>query len=98
MGTHIVLWNFKDSVAEADKPALKAAMKEHLGGLVGQVPGLLSATFVDAPAAGSTHEIALVTTHATVEDIAVYQKDPKHNAVADEFVRPFTKDRATVNF
>ena len=98
MATHIVCWNFKDTVAEAEKPALKAAMKEKLTGLVCQVPGLLTAEFIDAPAAGSNREIALITTHASLVDIEVYAKDPRHIAVADAYVRPYTADRACVNF
>ena len=39
---HIVMWNFKPEIAEADKPALEAAMAKELKGLVGQVPGLLT--------------------------------------------------------
>ena len=30
MVRHIVTWCFKDEIADAEKPALKAAMKEHL--------------------------------------------------------------------
>lgn len=28
---HMVMWNFKPEVSEAEKPALKAAMKDHIG-------------------------------------------------------------------
>ena len=45
---HIVMWNFKPEIKEEDRPALKAAMASNLKGLVGQVPGLLTAEFVEA--------------------------------------------------
>lgn len=98
MATHVVAWNFKPEVKEEDKTALKKDMKQHLEGLVGIVPGLVSATFIEAPLAGSNREMALVTTHNNAEDIAVYAKDPNHNAVADKYVRPYTADRASVNW
>lgn len=98
MYTHVVCWNFKDEVEEEDKPTLKAAMKENFATLPGKVPGLLTVTFVDEPLPGSTREIGLVTTHEKMEDIAAYGKHPAHVAVADKYVRPYTKDRACLNF
>lgn len=98
MATHVVAWNFKPEVNEEDKAVLKREMKLHLEALVGTVPGLVSATFIEAPLTGSNREMALVTTHNNAEDIAVYAKDPNHNAVADKYVRPYTADRASVNW
>lgn len=94
---HIVMWNFKEEVAEADKPKIKAAMKENLTGLVGKVPGLLSLEFSQHPLASSTHDIALISTLEKAEDIAVYAKHPAHVAVADEFVRPYVCNRACLD-
>lgn len=98
MATHVVAWNFKDEVKEEEKAALKASMKEHLESLVGKVPGLLSATFYTEPLPGSNREMALVTTHEKAEDIALYGGHEAHQAVANTYVRPYTKDRACVNF
>ncbi len=98
MAVHVVAWNFKPEVPEEKKPELKAAMKENLEGLNGKIPGLLSVRFIDQPLPGSNREMALVTTHEKPEDIGVYAKSPVHNAVADQYVRPYTADRASVNF
>lgn len=98
MATHIVAWNFKPEVQEEEKAGLKRNMKLHLEGLAGKVPGLLSADFIENPLPGSNREMALVTTHESEADIAVYAKDPQHNAVADQFVRPYTADRVSVNW
>lgn len=98
MATHIVMWNFKPEVQAEEKPALLAAMKEHLESLAGRVPGLLKVSFITTPLAGTTHEMALVTTHNREEDIAVYANHPAHVAVADTYVRPYTCDRACLNF
>ena len=95
---HIVMWNFKPEIAEADKPALKAAMAKELKGLVGQVPGLLTVEFVENTIPSSTHEIALVTTLEKAEDIKVYATHPAHVHVADTYVRPYVCDRACLDF
>ena len=95
---HIVMWNFKAEVAEENKAELKAAMAEHLGALVGKVPGLLTVQFVDNPIPSSTHEIALVTTFEKAEDIACYAKHPEHVAAADTYVRPYVCERACLDF
>lgn len=98
MATHVVMWNFKSEIHPEEKPALLQAMKENLEALVGKVPGLLTVQFVAQPAAGSTHEMALVTTHELAADIAVYGTHPAHVAVADTYVRPYTCDRVCLNF
>lgn len=98
MVTHVVAWNFKEEIPEEDKAELKAEMKKNLESLVGMVPGLLSAKFVEEPLPGSNREMALVTTHVAAEDIAVYSGHEAHQQVANTYVRPYTRDRACVNF
>lgn len=95
---HIVMWKFKTEIAEEQKPELKRAMKENLEGLVGKVPGLLTAEFVEEPLPSSTHDMALVTTLEKAEDVAVYGSHPAHVAVADTYVRPFVTERACLDY
>ena len=91
---HIVMWNFRSEVPEEERPARMKDMAEHLEGLVGTVPGLLSAKFVSAPLPSSTHDMALVTTLEKAEDVAVYGSHPAHVNVADIYVRPYVCGRA----
>ena len=95
---HIVMWKFKEEIAEEKKPELMEAMAENLGGLVGKVPGLLTVKFVKNPIPSSNHDMALVTTLEKAEDIAVYAKHPAHVAVADTYVRPYVCDRACLDY
>ena len=95
---HIVMWNFKPEIAEADKASIMDAMEVHLNGLVGQVPGLLTVKFVSSPISSSTHDIALVTTLEKAEDIAVYAKHPAHVHVADTYVRPYVCNRSCLDY
>ena len=95
---HIVMWNFKKEIAEADKDALKADMALHLKSLAGRIPGLLTIDFAEHPIPSSTHEMALLTTFEKAEDIAAYAVHPEHVKVADTYVRPYTCDRACLDY
>lgn len=95
---HIVMWKFKPEIEENRKPELKKAMEENLKNLVGKVPGLLTVDFVTDPIPSSTHDVALVTTLEKAEDIAVYGSHPEHVKVADTYVRPYTTERACLDY
>ena len=95
---HIVMWKFKPEVEESKKPELKKAMAENLKSLVGKVPGLLSVDFVTDPIPSSTHDMALVTTMKKAEDVKVYGSHPEHVKVADTYVRPYTTERACLDY
>lgn len=95
---HIVMWKFKPEVEESKKPELKKAMAENLKSLVGKVPGLLSVDFVTDPIPSSTHDMALVTTMEKAEDVKVYGSHLEHVKVADTYVRPYTTERACLDY
>lgn len=95
---HIVMWNFKEEIAEESKPAIVQNMETALTGLVGQVPGLLTVKLVKQPLASSTHDIALVTTMEKAEDVAVYATHPAHVAAADTYVRPYVCNRSCLDY
>ena len=39
MVKHVILWQLKDELSDAEKAAVKAGIKEGLEGLAGKVPG-----------------------------------------------------------
>ena len=43
MVKHVILWQLKDELSDAEKAAVKAGIKEGLEGLAGKVPGLVEA-------------------------------------------------------
>lgn len=95
---HIVMWNFKEEVAEADRSQIIQNMETALTGLVGQVPGLLTVKLIKQPLASSTHDIALVTTMENAEDVTVYATHPAHVAAADTYVRPYVCNRSCLDY
>lgn len=97
MVKHIVMWSFKEEVSAEERKADAAKIKEGLEGLVGIVPGLLSARVVTELIGSSTHDLALFTEFDTAEALAAYKDNPDHVKVAT-FVRSVTCNRAALDY
>ena len=94
MVKHIILWQLKDELSDAEKAAVKAGIKEGLEGLVGKVPGLLE-VHVNIM---SNADVMLDTTLESFEALKGYAVHPAHVAVADGKVRPYTKTRVCMDY
>lgn len=99
MVKHIILWTLKPELSEEEKEIVKAGIKQGLEGLVGKVPGLIDVKVQTAGRlASSTADLML---DCTLEDEAAlkgYAQHPEHLAVANTKVRPFTTQRACLDF
>ena len=95
---HIILWTLKDEYTEAQKKEIRAGIKEGLEGLKGQIPGMLDISVRTDYLPTSTVDVMLDTTFEDADALAAYAKNPKHVAVADTKVRPFTANRACMDF
>ena len=91
------MWNFKPEITEEEKPELIRKMSKRLCALVDKVPGLVTAVFVERPLSSSTHDIALVTTFKSVDDLAAYATHPDHVAAASIF-KAVAAGRACVDY
>ncbi|MDL2302477.1 Dabb family protein [Lachnospiraceae bacterium OttesenSCG-928-D06] len=98
MTKHIVMWNFKPEIKEEEKEEIRTNMKNNLCSLVGQVPGLINAQFVEVPLSSSTHDMALVTDFDSAESLGGYKNHPAHVHVANTYVRPFVWERACLDY
>ena len=97
MVKHIILWTLKDEYTEAQKKEIRAGIKEGLEGLKGQIPGMIDISVRTDYLPTSTVDVMLDTTFEDADALAAYAKNPKHVAVADTRVRPFTANRAWCN-
>ena len=97
MVKHIVMWSFKEEIPMEERDADKVRIKEGLEGLVGIVPGLLSARVVTDLISSSTHDFCLITEFDTPEALAAYKDHPDHVKVAS-FVRSVTCNRAALDY
>ena len=98
MVKHIIFWTLKDEYTEAQKAEIRAGIKEGLEGLKGQIPGMTDISVRTEYLPSSTVDVMLDTTFENAEALAAYAKHPKHVAVADTKVRPYTANRACMDF
>ena len=91
---HIVMWKFKDEIAEADK----LEMKRQLESLKGVVPSLadieIGLNVADCPPA---MDMVLSSEFQTQEGLNAYVAHPEHQKVV-EFVKTLICDRAVVDY
>ena len=83
---HVILWKLKDELGKEEKESVKKGIKEGLEGLAGQIPGLIDV------------HVMLDTTFESVDALKAYAVNPKHVAVADGKVRPYTAIRSCLDY
>lgn len=98
MVKHIILWTLKEEYTDAQKAEIRAGIKEGLEGLKGQIPGMIDISVRTEYLPSSTVDVMLDTTFENAEALAAYDTHPKHVAVADSKVRPYTANRACMDF
>lgn len=98
MVKHIVMWSFKESIKEEDKPLLKENMAKNLKSLEKKVPGLETVLFIKEPLNGTTHDMALVCEFSDEKSKVDYRLHPSHVEVANTFVRPFVCNRSCLDY
>lgn len=98
MVKHIILWQLKDELSAAEKENVKKEIKAGLEGLIGQIPGLIEIKVYTDGLASSNADLMLWSVFDDEQALKVYASHPKHVAVADGSVRPFTKSRTCMDF
>lgn len=99
MVKHIILWTLDPALSEEEKAAVKAGIKEGLEGLVGKVPGLIDVkVHTGGRLPSSNADVMLDSTLESAEALKGYAKHPEHVAVANGKVRPYTVQRACLDF
>lgn len=98
MVKHVILWTLKESLSEEEKKTVKADIKAGLEGLAGQIPGLTEIHVYTDGLASSNADLMLDSTFTDEESLKGYAVHPKHVAVADGKVRPYTATRTCLDF
>ena len=98
MVKHVILWQLKDELDDAQKEAVKAGIKEGLEGLQGQIPGLVEIHVNCKGLESSNADVMLDSTFTDAEALKGYSVHPNHVAVANGKVRPFTKTRVCLDY
>ncbi|MBQ0149346.1 MAG: Dabb family protein [Bacteroidales bacterium] len=98
MVKHIILWKLKDELTDAQKAEVKAGIKEGLEGLAGQIPGLIDIKVNINGLPTSNVDVMLDSSFESFDALKGYSVNPKHVAVADGKVRPYTAIRSCLDF
>lgn len=98
MVKHVILWQLKDELTKEQISEVKAGIKSGLEGLKGEIPGLIDITVVTEGLASSNADVMLDSTFESEEALKGYATHPKHVAVADGKVRPYTANRVCMDY
>ena len=98
MVKHVILWNLKESLSDAEKEEVKKGAKEGLENLIGKIPGLIDIKVNTVGLPSSNADMMLDSTFESAEALKGYSKHPEHVAVADSKVRPFTASRGCMDY
>lgn len=98
MVKHVIIWNLKDTLTAEEKQSVKLAAKQNLEALVGKIDGLIDLKIETVFLPTSSGEMMLDSTFESFEALKAYAIHPAHQAVANEFVRPYTASRSCVDF
>lgn len=98
MVKHVILWKLKEEFSDEEKKQIKAGIKEGLEGLAGQIPGMTEIKVCIDCLPSSTVDVMLDTTFESAEALKAYSVHPKHVAVADSKVRPYTAVRSCMDY
>lgn len=98
MVKHVILWQLKAELSEAEKATVKKEIKEGLEGLLGKVPGLTEIKVNINGLASSNADVMLDSTLVDEAALKGYAVHPEHVKVANEKVRPFTATRVCLDY
>lgn len=88
MVKHVILWKLKEEFSAEEKQQIKA----------GQIPGMTEIKVNIDGLPSSTVDVMLDSTFETAEALKNYSTHPKHVAVADNKVRPYTAVRSCMDY
>lgn len=98
MVKHVILWTLKDELSTEEKVNIKKEIKEGLEGLKGKVPGIVEIKVNINGLESSNADLMLDSTFEDEAALKNYAVHPKHVAVADNKVRPYTKLRSCLDY
>ncbi len=99
MVKHIILWTLNPELTDEEKTQVKAGIKAGLEGLAGRVPGLIDIKVnIERRLDTSNADVMLDSSFESPEALRGYAQHPEHVAVANGKVRPYTVQRACLDF
>jgi hypothetical protein len=93
---HVVIWKFRDDLADSEATFLE--MKNRLEALVGVIPGLTSLEVGrDLGDSEANADVVLISEHESAQALEAYQAHPAHLEVA-AWARTQVNSRSAVDY
>lgn len=97
MVKHIVLWNFVETLSEAEKKEAVDRMKALLEPIRDKVPGAVEIQVIGNELSSSNRDVSLISAFDTVEALAAYQTHPEH-VEAGKYIKSITCNRSCMDY
>ncbi len=97
MVNHIVLWNLREELSEAEKKEAALRIKKELEAVKDEVDGVVSLKVVIDGLSSGNRDIALISVFETEEALKAYQVHPAHINAAG-FVGSVTANRTCFDY
>lgn len=94
---HIVLWNLKETLSDAEKKEAAFRIKTELEALTEQISGIISLQVVTDGLASGNKDIGLISVYESEEALQAYQVHPAHVA-ASSYVGSVTSGRICFDY
>lgn len=93
---HIVVWSFKEGV---DKEEQSLVIKEKLLGLKDKISQIKTMEVgINFNTSQGCADLVLVSEFESKEALDSYQKNPIHQAVGAEYIKPFVSGRTVIDY
>ncbi|MCM1145053.1 MAG: Dabb family protein [Blautia sp.] len=94
---HIVLWNWKEELTDAERNEAKARIRKELEAVKEQVTGVVSLSVITKGLPSGNKDIALISAFETQEALDAYQIHPAHVA-AGSYIKTVTTGRTCFDY
>ena len=98
MFRHVVIWQCKEELSDAEKRSVKEQIKERLEAFNGNVDGLVEIRVYIDPAPTSNAEVLLDSSFDDAAAAAYYNDLPAHVAVKEELIFPNLTNRLCMDY
>lgn len=95
---HVIGWDYADGFSSEENQKHAMDMKAELENLINLIDGIISIKVSFEPVETSSASIVLDSAFESVEALNAYTVHPEHVRVANNFVRPFVKNRRCFDF
>lgn len=92
---HIVSWKLKEDI---NKQAVKENIKQQLEELPKIIPEIVALEVQIDLESTSTHDLLLLSTFRSMDDLSKYANHPAHKKVAEEYIKPYVQNRFCADY